>query len=76
MAKRSIGVRRIVFLLSLLSVIGWISWVGIQSDGFSGIEPFEWLIFLGGVVVAYFVPQLLCKVTYWVIDGIEKDKAS
>ena len=74
MANCSLGVRRIVLVLSVLSVIGWVLWVGIESDGFSQVKPIGWLIFAGGMVIAYLLPQLLCKVTYWVIDGFKKDK--
>ncbi len=73
-AERSEGVRRIVFILSLLFVFGWISWIGIMSDGFSGIKSIGWLIFAGGLIVAYLLPQLICKTSYWVMDGFKKDK--
>lgn len=76
MTRRSEGVRRIVLLLSVTSMIGWSSWVGGQSNWFSEIKPLGWLIFVGGLIVAYFVPQLSCKVAYWVIDGFGKDKAA
>ena len=74
MTKRSEGVRRIVLIISVLSVIGWISWVAIKSDGFSGVQLVGWLIFTGGLVLAYFIPQLICRASYWVIDGFKKDK--
>jgi len=77
MAQRSEGVRRILFLLSVLSVIGWISFLGVMSDGFSTVKPIGWLgwlILVGTSVAAYLTPQLIGKLTYWVIDGFKKDK--
>ena len=74
MAKRSEGVKRIVLVLSVLSVIGWILWVGIASNGFSQVKLVGWLVLAGGLVIAYLIPQLICKVIYWVIDGFKKDK--
>lgn len=73
MAKRSEGVKRIVLVLSVLSVFGWISFVGI-AIGFSRIEPVGWLVFAVSLVIVYFVPQLICRTTYWVMDGFKKDK--
>jgi len=76
MAKWSEGIRRIVQVFSVVTVICWISFVGIDSHGFSQITPIGWLIIVGGAVVAYFTPQLICIVTYWVIDGFRKDKGT
>lgn len=74
MVKRFEGVRRIVQVLSVLSTIGWISWVAFQSDGFSQLQPIGWLILFVGVPIAYFIPLLLCKIVYWIIDGFKKDR--
>jgi len=74
MTKRSKGVRRIVLLFSMLFVIGWISWFAIASDGFSQVKPVAWVVFAVGLFIAYFIPQLICKAAYWVIDGFKKDK--
>ena len=74
MTKPSEGVRRIVLVFSVLSIIGWVSWVGIVSKGFSQVKPVGWLVLAGGMLIAYFIPQSICKVTCWVIDGFKKDK--
>lgn len=73
MVKRSEGIKRITLIISVLSVIGWISYVGIASNGFSQVHPLGWLIFAGGLFIACFIPQLICKAVYWVIDGFKKD---
>ena len=84
MAKRSEGVRRIVFMISILSGIGWISFVGIMSDGFSGfsrvdasgfsqVDPVPWFFLVAGFAVVYFIPGVIGGVVYWVIDGFRKD---
>ena len=74
MAKRSEGVRRIVLVLSVLSVIGWITWAGFETSGFYNIPPIGWVILLVGVPIVYIIPQLITKVSYWVMDGFKKDK--
>lgn len=76
MKKRSEGVRRIVLLFSILSVIWWISWFAIAFDGFHAfqVKPVAWLVFAVGLFIAYFIPQLICKAAYWVIAGFKKDK--
>ena len=74
MAHRSEGVKRILFLLSILSVISWIAFIGVESDGFSTVNPIGWLILVGTSIAAYFAPQLIGKITYWVVDGFRKGK--
>ncbi|OPL11753.1 MAG: hypothetical protein AVO38_15600 [delta proteobacterium ML8_D] len=74
MGKRSIGVKRIVVILSLVSIIAWVVFVFAASDSFSDMDSVGWLILSGGIVVAYLVPQLICKGVYWVLDGFKKDK--
>ena len=74
MVKRSEGIKRITLIISVLSVIGCLSYVGVASNGFSQVKPIGWLIFAGGLFIAYFIPQLICKAVYWVIDGFKKDK--
>lgn len=74
MEKRSIGVKRIVVILSLVSIIAWVIFVFEDSDAFSDMDTVEWLILSVGIVVAYLVPQLICKGVYWVLDGFKKDK--
>lgn len=74
MIKRSEGIKRVTLIISVVSVIGWISYVGVASNGFSQVKPIGWLIFVGGLFIAYFVPQLICKTIYWVIDGFKEDK--
>ena len=74
MVKRSKGIKRITLIISVLSAIGWISFVGIASKGFFTVQPSGWLIVAGGLFVACFIPQVICKVVYWVIDGFKEDK--
>jgi len=74
MVKRSEGIKRITLIISVLSVIGWVSYVGVASNGFSQVRLIGWLIFVGGLFIACFIPQLICKAVYWVIDGFKEDK--
>jgi hypothetical protein len=74
MVKRSKGIKRITLIISVLSAVGWISYVGVVSEGFSQVKPIGWLIFAGVLFIACFIPQMICKVIYWVIDGFKEDK--
>ena len=75
MKKRSIGVKRIVVILSVVSIIVWVSFMFVVTSAFTDMGGNDaWLALAGGIVVALFVPQLICKVVYWVIDGFKKDK--
>ena len=77
MKKRSEGIRRIVLLISILSVISWISYVAVASEGFSKFhhdDLFGWAVFIGGAILLFFIPLLICKICYWVRDGFKKDK--
>lgn len=74
MTQRSEGIRRILLILSVLSVIGWTVFVAIASHGFSIMPLRGWLILMGGLVIAFFAPFLIAKIVYWVIDGFKKDR--
>ena len=75
MKKRSIGVKRIIIILSVISAIVWVSVIGVVSSAFTDMGGVVgWLILAVGIFVAYFAPQLICKVVYWVLDGFKKDK--
>jgi uncharacterized membrane protein len=78
MKKRSEGVRRIVQLISVLAVISWISFVGWSSKGFKGFnfDDLFWVFFIGVAIFAFFIPQLISIICYWVLDGFKKDKES
>lgn len=76
MAKRSEGIRRIVLTLSVVTPICWIVFLAIESDGFAHVPPIGWLIIVGGAIIAYFIPKLICIVTYWILDGFRKDKGA
>ena len=76
MAKRSEGIRRIVLTLSVVTPICWIVFLAIEGRGFANVEPIGWLIIVGGAIIAYFIPKLICIVTYWILDGFRKDKGT
>jgi hypothetical protein len=74
---RSEGIRRIVLIASVLSVIGSILFVAIASKGFDAkVTQMGWVIFFLGIFISYFVPIIIIKIIYWVIDGFRKDKIS
>jgi hypothetical protein len=47
--------------------------INTQSSGF-GAE--DWIIFLVGFLIAFCLPLVINKVTYWIIEGFRKDKKS
>lgn len=76
MGKRSEGIKRITHIFSIFSVIGWISYAAVELEGVTNIRPEDWLIVAGGLFIAYFIPWLIMRAVYWVLDGFEKDKKS
>ena len=74
MKKRSVGVKRIVTIFSVLSALGWFLFMLIASEGFSNVHVRGLLILILGMLIACLIPHLLCRVVYWVIDGFRKDK--
>jgi hypothetical protein len=73
-AKQSEGIRRLVLVISVVSAVCWISYVGIENSGYGGIEPLGWVIIILGIVVAFYIPRLICVVIYWIMDGFKKDR--
>ena len=75
MKKRSIGVKRIIIILSVISAIVWVLVIGVVSSAFTDMGGVVgWLILAVGIFVAYFATQLICKVVYWVLDGFKTAK--
>jgi|GEM_PF-6318493 hypothetical protein len=37
----------------IFALLSWVIWVGVASDGFSGMHPAGWLVFVGVPVAAY-----------------------
>lgn len=76
MKKRSEGVRRIVLVCSFLAVIGWILYVAIESHGFRRREMAGdgWFVFIAGMPITFFIPQVIAKAIYWIRDGFSQDK--
>ena len=53
--KRSEDITKIVNLISYLFVLGWSFFVFVLSNGFV-IREGEWIVFLVGSFVMYFIP--------------------
>lgn len=73
MNKPSEGVKRVVLLASVLSVLSWLCWVFTETGGYIS-PPDGWFIVITGLVFFYFLPRFICKIVYWIIEGFEKDK--
>lgn len=75
--KRSVGIKRILAIFYVISIIAWVLFLlNPNNDNvFTKVGTYRWLvIFPVGSVVAYFVPQLIYKMVYWVLDGFKMDK--
>lgn len=75
MKKRSEGIDRIFKIISILSVVYWICFAG-GGRNFLTDLPIKGALFcfFTGIIVAYFIPQIIKQIIYWVIDGFKKDK--
>jgi hypothetical protein len=74
MTKRSEGVRRIVQLISVLCASGWVLVILIGTDLFRRMTTDQLIISAIGLAITYYFPQVICKATYWIIDGFKIDK--
>lgn len=72
--SRSKGVRRIILLISVLCSVGWVIFISILigRDGNQNITP--WIILLVSAIIVFFIPQLIRKLVYWIIDGFRDDE--
>ncbi|BBJ23463.1 hypothetical protein [Candidatus Nitrotoga sp. AM1P] len=43
MYKASVGFHRLGILVGTISVIGWVTYVAIASDGFTSVNPVGWV---------------------------------
>ena len=74
MIERSLGVKRLVLIFSLLSVIAWVIFIISAPKDIDKFNQIEWLVAIIGIPVAFYVPQLITIVIYWVRDGFSQDK--
>lgn len=75
--NRSEGIARLTSIITALLVIGWALFV--INEIYKNLEsvPIQgWAIIGGGFFIAYYVPQLICKIVYWIIDGFKEDKGN
>ena len=74
MIKRSEGFKRITFIASILFVIGWMVFIISLRNRYSiNNDAVAAAFFITNAVVAFFIPQLIYRTVYWVIDGFNKD---
>jgi hypothetical protein len=50
--------RRLGIAVFGVSVVGWLAWVGIVSDGFNTMKPIGWTFLFGLPVAVYFLLRL------------------
>jgi hypothetical protein len=67
-------VRRVVLLISVLSALGWVYLIVLASDLFRRMDFIGLIYLVLGTIVVYWIPQLICRLIYWIIDGFKKDK--
>ena len=74
---KSEGIRRLSILLGILGSIGWIIFVFISSNGYSGLLTFTiriWMIVIAGIPVCFFAFFGLVQGMAWVFEGFIRDK--
>lgn len=74
MTSKSEGIRRIVLISSFIFSISWISWIAYMSEGFKHIKPIGWVIAAVGIFIVFFIPIILSKIIYWIIEGFRLDR--
>ena len=47
--------RRLSVSLLLVSLLSWVAWVGVASNGFSQVQPIGWVVFFGAPIATYLV---------------------
>lgn len=77
MNQRSEGVKRLVTVLSLISVTAWVVLILIDTHMLTRSRDIgEWLIYSAGILITYLIPPLIARVIYWVIDGFQQDRST
>ena len=73
MHKPSEGMRRLGMAVGFVSTLAWIIFVAIDSNGFSGGQLRDWVIFLAGIPLSFGFCFLMIWMIDWVIAGFRKD---
>jgi hypothetical protein len=81
--KKSEGVKRLSLLLGTLGALGWIIFITIVTNFFTGMQhsQIEWSIIakiVGSIIVcgiSFLLPFGITKGIAWVIDGFKQDKS-
>lgn len=69
------GIRRLSLFLGTVGSIGWLIFVLIETDFFSGsIEPKGWFIIFAGILFFFIIPYGIVKGVDWVVDGFKRDR--
>jgi len=61
-------------MISVLCSVGWIIFIGIIIIRHGNHNLVEWIILIVGAIIVYFIPQLIRKLVYWIIDGFRDDE--
>lgn len=74
MKEQSEGFKRIVLVFSMGFVLSWVIYAIAETNWFANMNERGWIIFIAGIPITYFIPQVIFRVSYWIIDGFRKDR--
>ncbi len=68
---KSEGIRRLSVALMILSLLSWVAWVAVRSNGFSEMGPTGtgWLMLFGAPIAAYLLILAVLRITSWIVQG-------
>jgi len=70
---KSEGMRRLSIVLSVVSVLAWVTFAWVESDGFKLVEPRDWVFLFGAPFVAYLLVMVLRLVALWLLAGFRNE---
>ena len=73
LATSSEGVRRLSLVAGGVGSLLWIVFL-FEEGGFNPVEPLQWFLLIGSLVVSPFVGFALVRLVAWVIFGFMRKK--
>ena len=74
MKRKSLGVDRMCSVFSIVFVSIWLLILAVKGSFSVPMNDAEKAFFVLVTLGVCFLPQLILKIVYWVLDGFEQDK--
>lgn len=56
--------RRLSLSLLFTSMLSWVAWVGVASNGFSQVQPMGWVVFFGAPIATYLLLLMVLPILH------------